>query len=418
MKQLRRSVAAALTAVLLLPALALAAASPPKTPAPPKTYLAPANAPAPPSIAAESALLMDVHTGRVLYQMNPDRRILPASLAKIMTFDLALRALKRGSVQLNTPVTISKAAWELSVNPNVSHMFLKLGSQVPFKDLLYGLMVSSGNDAAVAIAQELASSTQAFVGEMNAEAAKLGLANTHYVDPHGLASQGTYTSALDVAKLIRHVLLTYPGATQYTKPVSFTWDGIKQYNWNELISGTDGIKPDPRVTGFKTGHLSQSGYHLAATAVSGNERLIAVVMGTKSLFQRADQAERLLQWGFASWASVPLSWRRATPASVRVYEGAKPHVAVAPPGPMWVSVPRGEAGSVHLRATVRWPVVAPVKRGQPLGSLVVTAGGRTVETLPLQAQAAVGRGGFLHVAWDALKLLFDHIWLGLRHLHL
>jgi D-alanyl-D-alanine carboxypeptidase (penicillin-binding protein 5/6) len=397
-----------------------AAAQPPAGSAAPAAVQPPAGSavaagvPAPPPIAAQAALVMDARTGRVLYAMNPNRRVLPASLAKVMTFDLALRALRAGTVRLDTPVTISKAAWELSVDQAVSHMFLRVGSQVPFQDLLYGLMVSSGNDAAEAIAEELAPTPQAFVARMNAEAARLGLRDTHYVDPHGLATRGTYTSALDVATLIRHVWLTYPDATRYTSPPSFTWSGIKQYNWNELISGTDGVQPDPRVNGFKTGHLQESGYHLAATAVSGDVRLIAVVLGAASLYQRAAQAEKLLQWGFANWASVPVAWKRAAPGSVRVYEGAAPQVPVAPPGPLWVTVPAAEARRLTLRAQVDWPVVAPVRRGQSVGTLTVAAGGRTVERLPLQAQAAVARGGLLHVAWDALRLLLAHLWLALR----
>lgn len=359
-----------------------------------------AQGPTPPALAgAKAALLMDEPSGQILFALHPGERVQPASLAKIMTFALALDALAAGQVQPDTLVTVSRNAWELSVNPEVSHMFLAVGSRVPFRDLLYGLMVSSGDDAAVAIAEALAGTEPAFVARMNQKAREIGLADTHYANSHGLEAEGQYTTAYDVARLTRYVLQHHPESLTYTSARSFTWNGIRQNNWNLGL-----LSADPRVNGFKTGHLGVAGYHVVATARQGQQFLIAVVLGAPSEAVRTQDAEALLQWGFTHWSSVHIDGRRYVPADVPVFEGRTPRVAVWQPEDLWVAVPRGQEASVAVATHWDGFAIAPIRAGQPLGWLTISSGGRTVREIPLLAASAVPRGSLLRVAWDALRL--------------
>jgi D-alanyl-D-alanine carboxypeptidase (penicillin-binding protein 5/6) len=367
-----------------------------------------ADPPPPPLEGVRAALLMDARSGQVLYALHGGDRVEPASLTKIMTFDLALDALSAGRVRPDTPVTVSRRAWDLARDPAVSRMFLQVGSQVPFRDLLYGLMVVSGADAAVAVAEELAGSEEAFVAQMNAKAREIGLADTHFANSHGLEAPDQYTTAYDVARLTRYVLQHHPESLAYTSVRSFTWNGIRQDNWNLTL-----LAADPRVNGFKTGHLAAAGYHVVATARQGQQSLIAVVLGAPSEEARTRDAEVLLDWGFTSWDSLHVDWRRYAPSFLPVYEGEASRVALSEPEDVWVSVPRGSEAGVAVRARLDWPVVAPVQRDQPLGWLTVVSAGRTLREVPLLAAAAVPRGGLLHVAWDAVRLLVLRLWAAL-----
>jgi D-alanyl-D-alanine carboxypeptidase (penicillin-binding protein 5/6) len=395
---LRRSLAAILCCGLLLGAAAAPALA------------APAAGANPLGIQAQSAVLLDARADQVLYSYNPDERMQPASLAKMMTFLLALEALQAGRVQPDTQVLIQQDAWQLAAQLGpLSDMALAWHSLVPFKDLLYGLVVSSGNDAAVAIADQLAGSQQAFVAEMNARAAQLGLTNTHFATVHGLPAPDQYTTAMDMARLAQYIVLHHPEAEQYTSQPSFTWNGITQNNWNLPL-----MKMDPRVFGLKTGHVDEAGYHLAAAARQGNQLLIAVVMGTASDQARAAQADALLKYGFDTYDTVQLPWQRYAPASVPVWEGSAERVALAPAGPLWVAVRRDEEASLAAHASLRQPVVAPLDQGAVLGQLEITVAGQGVRTVPLVAATAVRRGGLIHVLWDDLRLLVGRLW---HHVH-
>lgn len=397
-RSVRRSIVALfLTMALLLPGAALAATAP--------------GAQNPLHILAKSAVLLDARSGQVLYAYNPNLRMQPASLAKMMTFLLALEALKAGRIKLDTTVTVSKAAWELALQLGaLSDMDLRVGQKVSFKDLLYGLMVSSGNDAAVAVAQALAGSQQAFIAEMNKRAAQLGLTNTHFETVHGLPAKGQYTTALDMAHLGQYIALHHPEADQYTTKPSFTWNGITQANWNLPL-----LKMDPRVFGIKTGHVSVAGYHLVAAARQGNQLLIGVVMGTTSDYERAVQADALLKYGFDHFDTVAVEPHRYVPASLPVWKGRAERVAIAAPGPLWISVQRGQEGKVTATARLVRPLVAPIAKGAVLGHLRIDVAGSPVRTVDLTAAKAVPRGGLLHVLWDDFRLLFARVW---RHVHL
>ncbi|MCL6520863.1 MAG: D-alanyl-D-alanine carboxypeptidase [Firmicutes bacterium] len=371
-------------------------------------------------LKAAAAELLDVRTGQVLYAYNEHAKMQPASLAKLMTFLLALQALQNGAVTPQTQVTVSQKAWQLSLNDTVSRMFVRVGDRVSVDTLLYGLMVASGNDAAVALAERLGGTEANFVRMMNDEARRLGLGDTHYVNSHGLYAPGQTTSAADVAKLSAYILQHFPDATRYTKPASFSYQPsgapqpITQQNWNGLVI------TDHRVDGLKTGHLEESGYHLAASAKSGSMQLVAVVMGIQAptlqagMQEREREAEALLNWGFDNFRDVTPDLGGKLPASIPVYKGASGTVQPVPAAPLLLTVPRSEAGSLSVRVTLPARLVAPVRKGQALGEVTVRAGASSWR-IPLVAARDVPRGGLLRVLWDTLRLALGDL---LARIHL
>src|SRR5581483_9316950 len=229
------------------------------------------SGPAPFALDARAAMLTEFHSGEVLYAYNEHLRMQPASLAKIMTFYITLEALKNGKLALDTPVVISEKAWRLSINQTVSKMFLEVGQQVPVKQLLYGLMVSSGNDAAMALAEYLGGSEEGFVTMMNDYCRKLGLNETRFASPDGLPEPDQYTTAADMVKLATALIRSFPNALDVTSVKEFTFDKITQRNWNTLLFY------DARVDGVKTGHVEEAGFHLVATAHQDNMRLVSAL---------------------------------------------------------------------------------------------------------------------------------------------
>ncbi len=356
--------------------------------------------PAPFALDARAAMLIDRSSGDVLYAYNQHERMEPASLAKMMTFYLTLEALKQKRITLDTPIPISKAAWRLSLNSSVSRMFLQVGQNVPVKDLLYGLMVSSGNDAAVALSEYLAGSAQAFADLMNQKAKQLGLTETHFANPDGLPADGEYTTADDMVKLGNALLRDFPEATEYTSAKEFTFDKIRQRNFNTLLFY------DARVNGIKTGHVDVAGYHLVASAESGNLKLISAVMGTPSMEKRRVETDKLLDWAFRTFTTVSPDWHKAVPAQLRVYKGNVNEVAIAPAnGTPYFTVGRGDENKMTLAATLpsKW-LVAPVAKGTQVGELSVMIAGKPISSVPLVTEAAVKEGGLIHRMADAIRL--------------
>ena len=353
-------------------------------------------------LKAQSAELVDVATDEVLYHYGEHTKIQPASLAKLMTFELTLQALHDGHAKLDEPVTVSEKAWRLSMDQGVSRMFIEVGDQVPLETMLYGLMVASGNDAAVAIAEHLAGSEEAFVAQMNKRAAELGMTETHYVNSHGLYADGQYTTAADTAKLAVHILRTYPDATKYTSPPSFEYGGISQPNWNGLV------RRDARVDGLKTGHLSQAGYHMTASAQDGDMRLVAVVMGTTGERAREDEALALLNYGFSNYVTLRPDIRKVLPSLIPVYKGGVRMAPVETKHTVAVTVAKDEANSLKIQADLPPFLEAPVRKGTQVGTLRLSTGGRTWEE-PVVATQAVPRGGLFRVAWDSVRLFFRNV---------
>lgn len=394
---MRRSLAFALLIVLAV--LASGEASPRGRPLP-----GPSGPAGPPATE-----LMEVATGEVLEATSPYRRLPPASLDKLMTLYLTLQALHAGRLTLETPVTVSAEAWRVGRTPGSSRMFLKAGDVVTVRQLLEGLMVASGNDAAEALAEAVAGTSARFVELMNAEAARLGMRDTHFVTPHGLPAPGEYTSAWDMALLARRILLDYPEALRFSSPRYETYAGIRQANWNNLIFR------DPRVDGLKTGHTEEAGYSIVATAREGPLRLIAVVMGARTLRERTEVAERLLSLGFSRYALLILPWSQVVPGAVAVYGGRAGTVPVTTPRVVQVLVRRGTHPTFEVSARLGGPLVAPVRRGQVLGTLTVRREGSVVAASPLVAAADVDRGGLASRVWGYLRYLVAvlfHRWRG------
>jgi serine-type D-Ala-D-Ala carboxypeptidase (penicillin-binding protein 5/6) len=357
------------------------------------------NRPAPFLLDARAAELIDAHTGAVLYAYNEHVRTQPASLAKIMTFYLVLDALTSRRLTLDTPVLVSENAWRLSMDQEVSRMFIGVGQKVAVHDLLYGLMVSSGNDAAVALAEDLAGSSDAFAEQMNRKAAELGLAETHFANPDGLPVEGEYTTAADMVKLGRALLANHPEALTYTSAKEFTFDRIKQPNFNSLLFH------DARVNGIKTGHVQEAGYHLVASASSDGIELISAVMGAPSAEKRMAETEKLLDWAFRTFVTYRPEWRRVVPPSMAVYQGVADLVAIAPAGVSEVTLGRGEEKRVSLAylPSARH-LIAPVAKGATVGELSVMVDNKPVAQLPVVTQAAVARGGFFKRLRDRIRL--------------
>ena len=366
----------------------------------------------PPTIAAQAFELLDAKSGRVLAAYKADTRFQPASLAKMMTFDLAMQAIAAGRVTPDTPIPVGVDAWHIALNPDDSRMFLSPNVPVPLKDLLVGMMVPSGNDAALAIADYLGGSETGFVTQMNTEAKKLALANTQFENSNGLEAQGQYSTAADMAALARHIWVAYPDFKHYTDVQSFTWNKITQQNFNRLI-GTD-----PRVTGLKSGYLSVSGYHLVTTASEGNTDLVGVVMGTQSLNSSADESEKLLNWGFGNYHDVSVDWSSGLPKAAPVWKGRTATLPLRISGNQWVTVsggaaaPKGSGPSVVVQ--LYRPLVAPLRAGQVVGTAKVVLGGDTLATASVNAAVAVPRGNFVHVLWDSFRLRFAAWWMHLR----
>src|SRR5215469_14116533 len=282
------------------------------------------NRPAPFALDAKAAELVALRSGAVLYAYNEHVKMQPASLAKMMTFYLTLEALKQRRITLETEMPISEAAWRLSMNDSVSRMFLQVGQRVAVHDLLYGLMVSSVNDAAVVLSEYLGGSQEAFAQQMNEKARALGLNETHFTNPDGLPTPDEYTTAADMVKLGRDLLETFPESLQYTSAKDFTFTTIgnngrtvtiSQRNFNTLLFY------DSRVNGIKTGHVDEAGYHLVASAHTDQIDLISAVFGTSSMEQRRVETDKLLEWAFQTFNTVHSDWHKAMPDKMRVYKG-------------------------------------------------------------------------------------------------
>jgi D-alanyl-D-alanine carboxypeptidase (penicillin-binding protein 5/6) len=355
--------------------------------------------PAPFGLNAKAALMVDGGSGAILYAYNEHDKIQPASLAKLMTFYLVLKALHQGRITPDTMVTVSEKAWRLSMNSTVSRMFLQVGQRVSVNDLLFGLMVSSGNDAAVALAEYLAGSSDAFTEQMNQQTKELGLDETHFENPDGLPVPEMYTTAFDMVKLGRAITRRFPDAVKYTGAKDFTFDKIHQPNFNALLFY------DARVNGLKTGHVEEAGYHLVASAHSNGMDLISAVLGTPSTSARRVETEKLIDWAFRTFTSVRPDWHKTVPDKLRVYGGAADMVAVAPADIPSVTVEHGQEGKVTLAGSFNSNyLVAPVGKGQQVGGLVLMVDGKPQSTIPILTTEAVGPGGLFKRMVDRLRM--------------
>ena len=354
--------------------------------------------PPPPQLAAKSWVLMDAASGTVLVDHEGRTRLPPASLTKLMTSHVAALALQRGRLKEADLVTISEKAWRMGG----SKMFVMVGDKVAVSDLLRGIIVQSGNDASIALAEHIAGGEETFAALMNEEAKRLGLADTHFLNATGWPAEGHYSSALDMAKLARAIILEDPQHSSLYAEKEFVWNNIKQPNRNLLLWR------DPSVDGLKTGHTEEAGYCLVASAQRDGQRFIAAVFGTDSEAARADETAKLLGYGFNFFESRTFHRKGESVQRVDVWKGAARSVNAGVAADFSAALPKAASAAYQTRVVLaEGDVVAPVAAGAPLGRIeLVGADGKVVAQQPLVALEAVEEGGFFRRVWDSVRLFF------------
>ncbi|HET7921851.1 MAG TPA: D-alanyl-D-alanine carboxypeptidase family protein [Gammaproteobacteria bacterium] len=353
--------------------------------------------PAPPQLAARSYVLMDANSGQIIAASNPDQKTEPASLTKLMTAYVVFHALKDGVIRLDTPVTISVKAWRMGG----SRMFAKVGSKVSVENLIQGMVVQSGNDATVALAERVGGTEDTFVELMNRYAQQLGMSNSHFVDASGLTDDPAHhMTARDIAILTRAIVTEFPQYYHFFSEKEFTWNHIRQRNRNDLLF------TDPSVDGLKTGFTDDAGYCLVASAKRGDMRLIGVVMGTRRERDRAIYDQALLNYGFNFYDSHKLYAAGQAVSHLKVWKGAEDSVPVGSTQDLYVTFPKGRYKELIAAVHANAGLIAPVAAGQQVAHLTVSLDGKTLLDAPLSALQAVPEGGFFTRLIDDIRLWF------------
>lgn len=352
--------------------------------------------PPPPQIEARAWLLIDAASGLPLAEKNPDAKVEPASLTKLMTAYLAFSAIKEGRLKPDQELPVSEKAWRAEG----SRMFLDPKKPARVDDLLKGMIVQSGNDACIVLAEAIAGSEESFAHLMNQMAKRLGMTGTHYMNATGLPDPQHYTTARDLSKLANVLIRDFPGQYKIYAMREFAYNGITQPNRNRLLF------MDPSVDGVKTGHTESAGYCLIASAKREQRRLLSVVLGTGSDTARATESQKLLNYGFQFFETARLYPADQAVTSLRIYKGKGGQVKAGFTGDFYVTVPRGAAKSIQAQLITQQPLLAPVKRGQKLGTLRLTANGQPVGDYPLLALEDIEVAGILGRGWDNILLMF------------
>ncbi|HYO26830.1 MAG TPA: D-alanyl-D-alanine carboxypeptidase family protein [Azonexus sp.] len=354
--------------------------------------------PVPPTLAARSWLLLEMGSGQVLTAEKPDERIEPASLTKLMTAYLTFAALRQKTIALDTPVTVSQKAWKTGG----SKMFIRVDTQVPVDDLIKGMIVQSGNDACVALAEAIAGSEESFAQMMNREAKRLGMTSSNFTNSTGLPDPQLYTTARDLATLASALIRDFPEEyKKYYSMKEFRYNNITQPNRNRLLF------MDSSVDGVKTGHTEAAGYCLISSARRDQRRLLSVVLGTKSDSTRASESLKLLNWGFQSYDAVTLFAKEQPVATLRVWKGTQKTVKAGFDRALSIAVPRGYADKVKSEFTPQPRLMAPIQAGQQLGTLKVTIDGKLYSEYPVLALENVGLIGIFGRTIDSVLLWFE-----------
>ncbi len=357
----------------------------------------PVPVPAPPQVAAKSYLLVDFDSGKVLAESNADKPVEPASITKLMTAYVVYKELEAGRLSLQDKVTVSEKAWRMGG----SRMFLKLGSEVSVDELLNGLIIQSGNDASVALAEHIAGTEEAFADVMNQYALKLGMKDTYYRNSTGWPDKDHLTTARDIATLAAALIREFPEHYKRYSQKVYTYNNIKQYNRNKLLWR------DKSVDGLKTGHTESAGYCLVSSAKRGDMRLISVVLGTKSEKARASISQSLLNYGFRFFETHKLYAAGEVLSHARVWKGAEESVALGLMQDLSVTIPRGSYKQLQALMDVDARLQAPVAKAEQLGVVRIMLGEDEVKRVPLVALNPVDRGNLLQIARDYLLQLFN-----------
>ncbi|AUI87355.1 D-alanyl-D-alanine carboxypeptidase [Vibrio azureus] len=360
----------------------------------------PSVVPDAPQIAAKGFVLMDYNSGKVLAEKEMNTKLSPASLTKMMTSYVIGQELARGNISEDDDVTISQNAWAKNF-PDSSKMFIEVGTTVKVKDLNRGIIIQSGNDACVAMAEHIAGSEDAFVDLMNAWANTIGMENTHFANVHGLDNPNLYSTPYDMALLGKALIRDVPDEYRIYSDKKFTYNGITQYNRNGLL-----WDKSMNVDGIKTGHTSNAGYSLVSSATEGKMRLVAVVMGTKDANARKSESKKLLSYGFRFFETVAPHKAGETFVEEKIWKGNKDTVALGLDQDTFVTLPRGEAKNLEASFILEKELEAPISKGDVVGKLYYQVDGKDIAEYPLLALETVEEGSLFSRMWDYIVLLF------------
>lgn len=350
-----------------------------------------------PKLSAKSWVLLDFNTGWVLAQNSGDMRIEPASLSKLMTAYVVFTELRKGTIKLSDSAHVSKKAWRTGG----SRMFIKVNSKVSIEDLLKGLIIQSGNDAAVALAEHVAGTEDAFAARMNEAAKALGMENSNFTNATGLPDENHFSSARDLSILAMHIIREFPDYYKWYSQKEFTYNKITQGNRNLLLYR------DPTVDGVKTGHTSAAGYCLVGSGVQNSMRLIATVTGTKSPKVRAREVQALLKFGYANYESIKVFDGGNPATQVTAYKGSDDRVMLGVRNPVYATVPRGKGKELKTQLKAPQYVIAPVTAGQPLGQAEIALGEEVLSSVSLVALSALPEGSWWRRIVDSVLLWFE-----------
>jgi D-alanyl-D-alanine carboxypeptidase (penicillin-binding protein 5/6) len=351
--------------------------------------------PAPP-VAARSYLLLDYHSQQALAGQNANERVEPASLTKLMTAYLTFSALKQKKIQPAQVVPVSERAWKTEG----SRMFIEPRQPVTVDELMRGMIVQSGNDACIALAELVAGSEEAFVQLMNREAQRLGMKDTHFVNATGLPNPQHYSTAYDLALLAISIIRDYPEYHPLYSVKEYRYNNITQANRNRLLWS------DPTVDGMKTGYTENAGYCLITSARRGERRLLSVVLGTASEAVRAAESQKLLNYGFQFYDSVKLYGKNQPVASLQIWKGSDNSVKAGFLSDLYISLPKGQADKLKANLESRQPLFAPIREGQKIGVMKLTLDGKPYAEIPVVALETVALAGIFGRGWDSIRLLF------------
>ncbi|MEF2074335.1 D-alanyl-D-alanine carboxypeptidase family protein [Consotaella aegiceratis] len=347
--------------------------------------------------SAPHALLVDFATGDVLYEKDADAPVPPASLAKLMTVEVMFHELETGQITLDEEFPVSEYAWRTGgASSGSSTMFLPVHSMVSVDDLIKGIIIQSGNDAAIVSAEGIAGSSDVFADMMNQRAKEIGLTGSHFTNPDGLPDENMYVTMRDLAHLAEHLIKAYPDRYPIFAEEEFTFNGITQHNRNPLLGlgmGADGLK---------TGHTSEAGYGLVASAKQGDRRVVLAMSGMKSIQERSDEARKLLGYGFSAFEQREVLAQGTEVASAAVSGGQAESVPLVATEGVQILAARGSADDIETRVNAD-PVLAPVAEGDQIGTYVVSRGGKVLREVPLVAGHAVERASLLQRSWDGFK---------------
>ncbi len=351
-----------------------------------------------PTLAAKGYVLMDAKSGAVIVESNSRKQLAPASLTKLMTAYVVGQEMLSNRLNWQDKVVVSNEAWSVNFADS-SKMFIKPGDEISVRDLLRGVIVQSGNDASVALAEHIAGSEAAFVSLMNGYARQIGMQDTQFVNAHGLDKEGIGTSPLDMALLMQKLIEQLPEVYTLYNERRFTWNEITQYNRNKLL-----WDKSINVDGGKTGYTENAGYSLVSSATEGSMRLIAVVMGTNSKRARIEQSKNLLSYGFRFFDTQLVAETGEVEARARVWKGTVDTLDLIIPQDVYLTQPRSLLDKMSKEVVVEQPLIAPISQGQPLGKVVWKVGDKEITSSPLVSEQAVDSANWWGRIWDSILL--------------